>query len=74
MSFEIFKPAAAAAGIVFVLFNLFFFLLVKRLSDRIWSVAIGLFVAVCIYTFIVGTIFESHAAEYLPDYLFKLFM
>lgn len=73
MNFELFLPAAALAGIFFVLFNLVFFFLAERLGDRIWSLLIGAFLSVAIYTFAVGILFEEGAAEYLPDYLFKLF-
>ena len=73
MNFELFMPAFALAGIFFVLFNLVFFFLVERLGDRMWSLLIGAFLSVAIYTFTVGMIFEEDAAQYLPDYLFNLF-
>ena len=73
MNFELFMPAAALAGTFFVLFNLVFFFLTERLGDRIWSLLIGAFLSVAIYTFAVGMIFEEGAAKYLPDYLFNLF-
>jgi hypothetical protein len=73
MSFEIFEPAAFAAVAVFVLFNLFFFMVTKRFSDRLWSIGISAFLSVLIYTYIVGVVFEEYAIDYLPEYLFKLF-
>lgn len=73
MSFEIFEPAAFAAVAVFVLFNLFFFMVTKRFGDRLWSIGISSFLSVLIYTYITGMVFGEYATDYLPEYLFKLF-
>lgn len=72
MNFELFMPAFALAGIFFVLFNLIFFFLIERLSDKLWSLLVGGFLSVCIYVFIVGIIYRTDSHEYLPDYLFNL--
>ena len=74
MSFEIFWPAAVAAIGYFVFAVALLFWLIRRTSERVWIVLISAFVSVMIYVFFTGIVFAEHAVDYMPSYLYKLFM
>ena len=73
MSFEIFAPAAMAAGCTFVVSFALLFVLIRRTGDRIWAFLVTGFLSVFVYVFITGLTFAENSYHYMPDYLWKLF-